>query len=339
MLLALAAGWPAAAAAEGRALDQEAWRAFLARDFARAEAAARQAWSAAETDGDPARAGAGAANLAAALAARGRFADALQWSGRAEERLAAAGADRARGRLAAARAVMHYASGEPEAGEREFTRAAERLGPDDWPLAFVRVTVRVYADLKLDVAADALEPLRRAAEAAHDPIRTAMCLMAMGWVDTFGGGRAMDRFEKAGAVLRDSPDLELRAYAAQGLGVARMRAGELAGAEAAWREGLELARRRGDRGLQIALLNDLSLLQARRDQADAARASDLEAERLLDGIAEDLRTGAVEDTVMLDFRQLSKFGYLNLPPVLYPHFRGIFDQLALDPALARDGPR
>ena len=89
----------------------------------------------------------------------------------------------------------------------------------------------------------------------------------------------------------------------------------------------------------MALLNDLSLLQTRQGQADAAREADLAAERLLDAIAEDLRRGVVEDTVLLDFRQLSRFRYLNLPPVLYPHFRGIFDQLALDPALAQEGPR
>jgi tetratricopeptide (TPR) repeat protein len=230
---------------------------------------------------------------------------------------------------------MHYAGGEPERAEREFARAAERLGTDDWPLAFLRVTVRTYADLKLDAAADALEALRRTAEAARDPIRTAMCLMAMGWVETFGGGRAMDRFEKARAVLHDGRDLELQAYAAQGLGAARMRAEDLAGAEAAWLQGLDLARQHRDRGLQIALLNDLSLLHVRQGRPDAARASDLEAERLLDAIAADLRAGVVEDTVLLDFRQLSKYRYLNLPPVLYPHFRGIFDQLALDPALAR----
>jgi len=36
--------------------------------------------------------------------------------------------------------------------------------------------------------------------------------------------------------------------------------------------------------------------------------------------------------VLLDFRQLSKTRYLNLPGVLFPLFHGVFDQLALDPA-------
>jgi hypothetical protein len=332
VVLVLLVAWPvAASAADTRALNGKAWEAFRARDFAVAEASARTAWSAAEADADAGQAGVAAANVAAALAMRGRFPEALEWSRKSDARLAASGSTKARGRLAAARALIHLADGAREAGEAEFARAETWIGKDDWPLAFVRLTALVYAEPASDTVYAGLAALLKTARAEKDPQRTLLCLLALGWGETFfDPGSSLARYREAHA-LAGGTDPELRAYAAHDLGTALFRARDLGAAEAAFGEGLAEARRSADRPLQVVLLNDLSLLHAQTGEDAAAREEDASAQRLLAGIAEDLRQGRIEDTLLLDFRQLSKLRYLNLPSVLFPLFHGLFDQLALDP--------
>ena len=321
----------AAAGADAIGPNTRAWTWFRARDFAAAEAASREAWAAASSNGDARQAGMAAANLAASLAIRGRFKESFEWSGKAEERLVAAGARKPRGRLLAARALMHYADGELSEGAKAFTQAETWLDKDDWPLAFSRLTVGLYVDPSSQTSYEGLQVLLKRARDAQDRERTLRALLALGWAETFFDP------EVSVAHYREARDLaggdaELRAYAAHDLGAAHFRKGELGPAEAAFREGLEAARASGNRQLQVVLHDDLSLFHAQKGDEVRAREEDLAEARVLAQLAEDLRSGRIEDTVLLDFRQLSKLRYLNLPSVLFPLFHGVFDQLALDPA-------
>jgi hypothetical protein len=105
---------------------------------------------------------------------------------------------------------------------------------------------------------------------------------------------------------------------------------KLGPAERPFREGLE-GPVSGDRRLQVVLLDDFSLLHAQKgDEARPARK--ISPSSVSSPICGGVRSGRIEDTLLLDFRQLSKLRYLNLPSVLFPLFHGVFDQLALDPA-------
>jgi hypothetical protein len=273
-----------------------------------------------------------AANVAAGLALRGRFSEALEWSQKSDVRLAASGSTKARGRLAAARALVHIADGAREAGQAEFARAETWIGKDDWRLGFVRLAAGVYTEPGSPTAYSGLSVLLKTARAEKDAQRTLLCLLALGWAETFfDPASSLARYREVREIATGTADPELRAYAAHDLGVASFRSRDLAAAEAAFREGLEEARRGTDRPLQVVLLNDLSLVHAQTGADAAAREEDAAAQRILDAVAEDIRRGHIEDTLLLDFRQLSKLRYLDLPPVLFPLFRGLFDQLALDP--------
>jgi tetratricopeptide (TPR) repeat protein len=328
--------WSVAASAAGAdALgpNGQAWTSFRARDFATAEAASRQAWAAASSGANALQAGVGAANLAAALAIRGRFAEALEWSGKAEERLVAAGARKPRGRLLAARALMHYADGARGEGAKAFTQAEAWLDKDDWPLAFARLTVGLYVDPSSQKSYEGLRVLLKRAREGQNREQTLRALLALGWAETFFDPEtSVAHYREAQDLAAAGGDAELRAYAAHDLGVAHFRRGELGPAEAAFREGLDGVRASGDRQLQVVLHDDLSLLHAQKGDEARAREEDVSGQRVLAQLAEDLRSGRIEDTVLLDFRQLSKTGYLNLPGVRFPLFHGVFDQLALDPA-------
>ena len=65
--------------------NQAAWQAFHRRDFSECERLAREAWQLAEADGDSVQSTFAAANLAAAVALRGRLDEALEWSRRARK--------------------------------------------------------------------------------------------------------------------------------------------------------------------------------------------------------------------------------------------------------------
>jgi hypothetical protein len=327
--------WSVAAAAGADALgpNRRAWTSFRARDFAATETASREAWAAASSNGDARQAGVAAANLAAVLAMRGRLREALEWSGRAEERLVAAGARKPRGRLLAARALMHYAGGARGEGSKAFTQAETWLDKDDWPLAFARLTVGLYVDPSSQTSYEGLQVLLKRAQDGQDRERTLRALLALGWAETFfDPATSVAHYREARDLAAAGADAELRAYAAHDLGVAHFRRGELGPAEAAFRAGLDEVGTSGDRHLQVVLHDDLSLLHAQKGDEAKAREEDRAEARLLAGLAEELRAGRIEDTVLLDFRQLSKTRYLNLPGVLFPLFHGVFDQLALDPA-------
>jgi len=323
----------AAAAADAIGPNTRAWTSFRARDFAAAEAASREAWTAASSNGDARQAGVAAANLAASFAIRGRFTEALEWSGKAEERLVAAGARKPRGRLLAARALIHYADGARGEGAKAFTQAETWLDKDDWPLAFTRLTVGLYVDPSSQESYEGLKTLLKRARDAQDRERTLRALLALGWAETFfDPATSVAHYREARDLAAAGADAELRAYTAHDLGAAHFRRDELGPAEAAFREGLEGARASGDRRMQVLLLDDFSLLHEQKGDEARAREEDLSEQRVLALIAEDLRTGRIADSLLLDFRQLSKARYLNLPGVLFPLFHGVFDQLALDPA-------
>ena len=328
--------WSAAAAAAGADAigpNTGAWTSFRARDFAAAEAASREAWAAASANGDARQAGVAAANLAASFAIRGRFTEALEWSGKAEERLVAAGARKPRGRLLAARALMRYADGAREEGAKAFTQAETWLDKDDWALAFARLTVGLYVDPSSQKSYEGLRVLLKRARDGQNREQTLRALLALGWAETFFDPEtSLAHYREAQDLAAAEGDAELRAYAAHDVGVAHFRRGELGPAEAAFKEGLDGVRASGDRHLQVVLLDDLSLLHAQTGDEKRAREEDVAQQRVLAQLAEDLRSGRIQDTVLLDFRQLSKTRYLNLPGVLFPLFHGVFDQLALDPA-------
>jgi tetratricopeptide (TPR) repeat protein len=325
------AGVPGAHA-DALASNAQAWKAFLARDLSATEAAAREAASDAEADGNTRQAGIASANVAAALALRGSFREAREWSDRADERLAASAATKRRGRLAVARAIIEYAGGAREAGRGAFERAAQWLGADDWRLAFARLTIAIYVDPASSDSYQGLVDLLGRARAARDPERTLRCLLALGWAETFfNPASSLERYREA-SDLAASRGPELRGYAAHDLGVALFRARDLDSAEPVFAEALREARQTGDRRLQVVLLNDLSLLHVQKGEDAPAREEDVAAQGVLALVAEDLRRGRIDDTVLLDFRELSKLRCLNLPPPLYPLFLGLFDQIALDPA-------
>jgi hypothetical protein len=329
-VLAVLSGAAGVTAEDARALNAKAWEAFQAGSWPACESLAREAWSAAEAGGQAAQAGVAAANVAAALAARGRFADALAWSARAEERLARADAA-TQARATASRAVIHYLNGEREEGARAFGRALAAVGGHDWRLEFLQALVKMYADLDLGPSYDALKAL--AGSAATDEQR-ALCEVALGWAASLFGGPALEHFTEARRLAGDGGTVELRVFAARDQGVALMRR-DLEGAEAALRSALQIARAADDRRLRAIVLNDLSLLHVQQGREAPAREADQQAEALVEAIADDLRQGRREDTMLLDFRQLAKLRYLNRAPPLFPLSGDLFAQLAVDPRPAQ----
>jgi hypothetical protein len=227
---------------------------------------------------------------------------------------------------------MHYADGKRGDGAKAFTEAETWLGKDDWRLAFARLTVGLYVDPSSQESYGGLQVLLTKARDAQDRERTLRALLALAWAETFFDPAASLAHYREARDLAARADAELRASVAHDVGVAHFRRGELGPAEAAFREGLQVARASGDRRLQVVLLDDLSLLHAQEGDAVQAREEDAAEARLLGALAEGLRAGRIEDTVLLDFRQLSKVRFLNLPGVVFPLFHGVFDQLALDPA-------
>jgi tetratricopeptide (TPR) repeat protein len=272
-----------------------------------------------------------AANVAAALAMRGHFEEALRWSARAEEALGESGPRPLRGRLLAARGLIRYALGQDEAGTRDLGAAREALGPGDWPLAFLREMAALYATLDLAAAYDRLTLLLDQARKASDHVRAGVCLMALGWIDGLSGGPAVERFEEARRLLPGRTDPSLLALLDHDLGVAHLRKDQVEEAGRAFARGLEGARASGERSLEYILLNDLGLWHAQRGEDAAAERADREAAQRLAAIGEDLRRGRIEDSLLLDFRQLSKLRYVSTPPMLMDLFLGLFDQLAVEP--------
>jgi ATP/maltotriose-dependent transcriptional regulator MalT len=132
------AAGPPSAIIQARAGDpnRAAWQAFHEKDFPRSERLAREAWQKAETERDALQAAFAAANLAAAVAMRGRLDEAIEWSHRAEERLGPGRQPPVRGRILVAQGILQKVRGEDEASEQAFARdrrSVVRTGPSPSP--------------------------------------------------------------------------------------------------------------------------------------------------------------------------------------------------------------
>jgi hypothetical protein len=86
--------------------------------------------------------------------------------------------------------------------------------------------------------------------------------------------------------------------------------------------------------MEFVLLDDLSFLHMLRGDEAEARKADREAEQRLAAIAEAMRAGRLEDSLLLDFRQLAKLRYLNQPSMLSDPFLGVLDQVVVRPPAA-----
>jgi ATP/maltotriose-dependent transcriptional regulator MalT len=331
--LLLAASTALAGASESgfAAKNRQAWEAFQRRDFPRAEALARQAWTAAGPQTDPSQAAIAAVNVGAALALRGRLEEALEWSHRGEERLGTGGDKVVRGRVLASRALIRFARGEQDESRADFERAEALLGADDWRFALARTLTRVYVEVDAAAAQELETMLAQARRSGGDPVRVVPCLMGLGWLEGLYGSGA-SRFEEMRRVLEGRADDSVLALVDHDLAAVHLRGGRLEGAEAAVRRGLETARRAGDLRLEFILLNDQSLLHVQKKEDAAARESDRAAQQSLVALTAALREGRLEDSLLLDFRQLARLRYINQPLVLGDPFLGVMDQVALDPA-------
>ncbi len=331
-LLAAAPG-PSLHAADERLVtrNRQAWEAFQRRDFAKAESLAREAWALAGSQEDATQAAVAAANVGAARALRGHLDEAFEWSRRAEERLGPAGDRQVLGRLLAAQAVLQLARGNDDESRRAFARAEAPLGPDDWRLGVARAITRLYVDLDMAAATTTLEGLlEEARRPGGDPARALPCLLALGWIEGLTG-EGSERYDEARVLLEGRDDGSLLALVDHGLGALHLRGRRPAKAEAAIRRGLGEARRAGDLRLEYVLLDDLSLLQMQKREDVAARETDMAAQQRLGVLAQGLREGRLEDSLLLDFRHLSRLRFLNQASMLMDPFIGVLDQLAVKP--------
>lgn len=311
--------------------NRAAWQAFRARDFSGAERKARAAWTAAEAQREPLQSAFAAANLAAALAMRGRLDEAREWSLRAEQRLAGGPAE-VRGRLLAARAMIEITRGDEAASKQALADAKQALGPKDWRLRMLSSLLLVHADLEIAAGYEELRALREAARAAGNAEGEAVALTAIGWVEGLGGAEsAVTAFERARALFAASGHAGIVPLMDHDIGAVFLRAGKPELARAPLERGLEAARKGGDVRTELILLDDLSLFFVRTGDGRRAREADLAAAARLARIAEDVRAGRLEDSLLLDLRHLSKLRYVNQPSLLVDLFVGLCDQLALEP--------
>jgi len=312
--------------------NRAAWEAFRARDFSGAEQKARAAWTTAEAQRKPLQSAFAAANLAAALAMRGRLDEARAWSLRAEERLAGGPAE-VRGRLLAARAMIEITRGDEAASKQALADAKRALGPKDWRLRMLSSLILVHADLEIAAGYEELRALREAARAAGNAEGEAVALTAVGWVEGLGGAEsAVTAYERARELFAASGHAAILPLMDHDIGAVFLRAGKPELARAPLERGLEAARKGGDVRTELILLDDLSQAFVRTGDGRRAREADLAAAERLARIAEDVRAGKLEDSLLLDLRHLSKLRYVNQPSLLVDLFVGLADQLALEPA-------
>ena len=321
-------------------LNREAYRAFQLKDFGRVEELAARAWLLAEADGNRPQAGLAAANTAAVLAIMGRMKEALAWYEKASARLQETGRSRQRGRLAAARGAVLYLKHDAELGERELQRAAALLGEDDWRLQFLATALQFWSDLDFWPAFDHISELAERARNSGDPGRITPVLMALGWLHASQGGgeSAVELYGEAIRFFEERGDAASVALARRNIGVAYLRIGDLARAQAELEKALEEARRADNVRLEFVALNDLGIAYAQAGEAGRALKADLEAEEVIAGLADDLRQGRRADSLLVDFYHLLRMRYLTLPTLLLDPFPYLLDQLALDPeGEERDG--
>jgi hypothetical protein len=335
-----AAASPPAAAVEARAADpnQSAWNAFHQRDFPRCERVAREAWQLAEADRDSLQGAFAAANLAAAVAMRGRLDEALEWSRRAEERLGPERQPRVRGRILVAQAILQKVRGEDEASAQAFRRAREALGSEDWSLAFADVLAQAYDWEDMGSAYQRMTEFRDRARGLKDPKQAALALLDLGWLEGVGGGvEAVKPFEEARAILVSAGQTAVLPLVDHNQGAILLWADRLSDAQAAFERGLAAARGVGDRRMEVILLDDLSQLFSQKEDWPRAVAADREAATRLAAISEDVRQGRLDDSLLLDLRRLFKERYVYKPQMLAELFLGLFDQLAVEPRVAGSG--
>jgi len=331
---------PPSTAVEGRAVDanQAAWEAFHQRDFPRCEQLAREAWQLAEADRDSLQAAVAAANLAAAVAMRGRLDEALEWSRRAEERLGPEPQPLVRGRILVAQAILQKVRGEDEASEQAFRRAREALGPEDWSLAFADALAQGYDWNDMDAAYRRLTALRDTARGSGDPKRAALALLDLGWIEGVGGGLGAVRpFEEARSLFASSGQAAVLPIVDHNLGAVFLGADRLGEAQTAFERGLAAARAVHDRRLEVILLDDLSQLFSQKEDWPRAVAADREAGAHLAAIVEDVSQGRLDDSLLLDLRRLLKARYVHKPQLLPDLFLGLFEQLAVEPRVGGSG--
>jgi tetratricopeptide (TPR) repeat protein len=335
---------PPSTAVEGRVADanQAAWEAFHQRDFPRCEQRAREAWQLAEADRDSLQAAVGAANLAAAVAMRGRLDEALEWSRRAEERLGPDPQPLVRGRILVAQAILQKVRGEDEASAQAFRRAREALGPEDWSLAFADALAEGYDWEDLGTAYQRIAALRDRARGAAEPEpkqkQKALALLDLGWIEGVGGGLgAVKPFEEARTIFASAGHTEVLPLVDHNLGSLFLWADRLDEAQTTFERGLAAARAVRDRRLEVILLDDLSQLFSQKEDWPLAVAADREAGARLAAIAEDVRQGRIEDSLLLDLRRLFKARYVHKPQMLAELFLGLFEQLAVEPRAAGSG--
>jgi tetratricopeptide (TPR) repeat protein len=320
------------------AANQAAWQAFQRRDFTSSERLAREAWKAAEAGGDSLQAAFAAANTAAAVAMRGRLDEGLEWSRRAEERLGPGREPLVRGRILVAQAILQQVRGEGEASATAFARAREALGSSDWSLSFADAMVKAYDWEDMNAAFQSLTALRDAAEGAREPRRQATALLALGWLDGVGGSPEAEKtFGQARAILVSRNEKAALPLIDHNLGSVLLWADRLDEALKVYERGLAAARAEGDRRLEVILLDDLSLVFSQKEDWPRAIASDREAGARLAAIAEDVRAGRLEDSLLLDLRRLFKARYVHKPQLLIDLFPGLLDQLAVEPKPSGSG--
>ena len=339
LLAVLALGAAAASAAQDAAAqNQAAWQAFQRKDFAACESLARESFKLAEADRDPLQAAFAAANTAAAVAMRGRLDEGLEWSLRAEERLGPGRAPQVRGRILVAQAILRQVRGEDEASERAFVRAREALGPEDWSLAFADTLVKAYNWEDMNTPFKSLTTLRESARGTKEPKRAGIALLALGWLDGVGGSpEAVKSYEEARAILASAGEKAVLPLVDHNLGSVLLWADRLDEAQGVYERGLAAARALSDRRMEVILLDDLSLMFSQKEDWPRAIASDREAGERLGAIAQDVKQGRLEDSLLLDLRRLFKARYVHKPQLLIDLFLGLFDQLAVEPKASESG--
>jgi tetratricopeptide (TPR) repeat protein len=340
---------PTLPAAAGRAeqsavdsLNGEAYRLFCRRDFRSAEAAARRARALCGPRTGTEAFGIAAANLAALLTIKARFARAAILQHEADSAFAAAGLRHRRGRLQVARAVTCYLSArkysdaEPEQAIREVRRALSLLDSTDIRVCAVAAGMLGHSNVpkRFQAGYTDLVHLMRDCEHAHQHGWASVCARHLAVIEGTSGGHrtALRYFTRALELERGQGHDAEACEMLRNLAVARRKLADHGGAEAALLESLELAESLGDLRMQFVGWNDLALLFTETGRLQDAERADARADSVQRVIVSKLRAGTLDDTILFDYHELLRQRYANLPPYRTDPFEGFCDQLAINPA-------
>jgi tetratricopeptide (TPR) repeat protein len=313
-----------------------AFRAFQSREFERTGALARKALESCPGTSVSREAGIAEANLGAALAVRGRLDEALSRQARADSIFTAIGDSLCLGRLFAARAIALSLKGKAEAALACLGRARLLRGGNEAALACLEASVLGNTNdaVRLqDVYIRCLGEIHRC-RAGGDSAGTAICAMTLGFLDGTTGDHqgALRYFSEALSLFHARADSLRAGLMMENVGLAQRKLGSYAEARRSYQEALVMARARGEQRLAVELLNDLSMLHSEMGDQPGAEQYDREAEEACNTLAEDLRLGKADDTVLVDFLDLVQARYANMLPYHTDPFVGFCDRLALDPA-------